>query len=101
VVVGDIILIEVLPGPERYTAYRAANTLLLELDVRTIGGVELAVKSADNFGVLRKNGVTVRKTVDCPIAIWCIEHRIPLLHNDPDIDPFVRHLRRRFGLAPG
>ena len=99
VIVGDIILAEVLQGFKSDADYRSAKRLLLDLEVRTIGGVELALKAADNFRALRKRGITVRKTVDCLIATHCIEHRIPLLHNDRDFDPFARHLGLRSALA--
>jgi hypothetical protein len=99
VIVGDIILAEVLQGFRSDADYRSAKRLLLDLEVRTIGGVELALKAADNFRALRKRGITVRKTVDCLIATHCIEHRIPLLHNDRDFDPFARHLGLRSALA--
>jgi hypothetical protein len=34
----------------------------------------------------------VRKTIDCLIATWCIEHGVPLLFSDRDFQPFVEHL---------
>ena len=30
--------------------------------------------------------MTVRGTIDVIIATWCIENRVPLLHNDRDFD---------------
>jgi predicted nucleic acid-binding protein len=95
VIVGDLILLEVLEGFKRDPDFRAAKRLLLELELIELGGIELALKAADNFRTLRKNGVTVRKTVDCVIATYCIEHRIPLLYDDRDFDPFVRHMGLR------
>jgi predicted nucleic acid-binding protein len=95
VIVGDLILLEVLQGFKRDPDFRAAKRLLLELELIELGGIDLALKAADNFRALRKNGVTVRKTVDCVIATYCIEHRIPLLYDDRDFDPFVRHMGLR------
>jgi len=34
----------------------------------------------------------VRKTIDCLIATWCIEHDVPLLYSNRDYEPFVEHL---------
>jgi hypothetical protein len=45
--------------------------------------------------MLRKAGVTVRKTIDTLIATRCIESRYELLHKDRDFDPFVKHLGLR------
>ena len=95
VIVGDLILAEVLQGFRSDADHRSAKGLLLDLEVHTIGGVELALKAADNFRTLRKKGITVRKTVDCFIATYCIEHRIPLLHSDRDFDPFTQPLGLR------
>jgi predicted nucleic acid-binding protein len=33
-------------------------------------------------------GKTVRKTIDCLIAIYCLLHDHALLHYDRDFDPF-------------
>jgi hypothetical protein len=68
VIVGDLILLEVLQGFKRDPDFRTARRLLLELELVELGGIELALKAAENFRTLRKNGVTVRKTVDCVIA---------------------------------
>lgn len=34
----------------------------------------------------RKEGVTVRSTIDCLIVQICLEHKLRLLHNDRDFD---------------
>jgi predicted nucleic acid-binding protein len=47
-------------------------------------GKDIAIKAATNFRLLRKKGITVRKTVDMIIGTFCIEHELPLLHNDRD-----------------
>jgi len=56
---------------------------------------ELSLKSADNIRLLRRKGVTVRKTIDSLIATFCIEHEHDLLHNDGDFDGYERHLGLR------
>jgi predicted nucleic acid-binding protein len=52
----------------------------------------IAVAGARNFRHLRRRGITVRKTIDLLIATWCIENRVPLLHNDRDFHPMARYL---------
>jgi predicted nucleic acid-binding protein len=44
----------------------------------------MAIKAAANFRLLRKKGITIRKTTDVLIATFCIENQIPLLHHDHD-----------------
>lgn len=94
--IGDIILTEVLQGFRTDKDYETAKRLLTSLTVFNMLGVELAVKSADNFRSLRKRGITVRKTVDAIIATFCIESKHSLLFSDKDFLPFVEHL----GLRP-
>ena len=89
---GDIILCEVLQGYRRQRDFEAAREALLFFPVYTIGGTELALKSAENYRFLRHQGITVRKTVDCLIATFAIERGFSLLHNDRDYDPFETHL---------
>ena len=96
---GDLVLIEVLQGFRRDQDYRTARELLTSLTVFTLGGQEVALKSAHNFRLLRKNGVTVRKTIDVLIATFCIGKNLPLLHSDKDFDPFHQHLKLRNAMA--
>jgi predicted nucleic acid-binding protein len=56
-------------------------------------GWDLAIKSAENYRYLRKKGVTVRKTIDVIIGIFCIHHNISLLHDDVDFQPLVECLK--------
>ena len=91
--IGDLVLIEVLQGFKYDKDYKTARELLTSLTVFTLGGQEIAIKSADNFRLLRKRGVTVRKTIDVLIATFCIEKKLPLLHSDKDFEPFHAHLK--------
>jgi hypothetical protein len=56
-------------------------------------GQEIAIKSAQNYRFLRKNGVTVRKTIDVIIGTFCIHSQISLLHDDRDFDPMEKFLK--------
>ena len=53
---------------------------------------EIAIKAAENYRILRKYGITIRKTADVIIATFCINNRIPLLFADKDFIPFTKHL---------
>jgi hypothetical protein len=57
-----------------------------------IWGEAVAVAAARNYRRLRARGVTLRKTIDLLIGTWCIDNRVPLLHNDRAFDPMARHL---------
>ena len=90
--IGDLILTEVLQGFRADNDYQTAKSLLMTLTVFDMLGSELAIKAADNFRLLRKQGITIRKTADVIIATYCIEHRHTLLFADKDFLPFVAHL---------
>jgi predicted nucleic acid-binding protein len=94
--IGDLILAEVLQGFRTEQGYRTARLLFSELSVYEMVGAERAARAADNHRVLRRNGMTVRKTIDTLIATFCIDHDFPLLFTDRDFRPFVEHL----GLRP-
>jgi len=90
--IGDLILTEVLQGFRRDRDFRDAQQMLTSLLVVELGGERIAIQAARNFRVLRKLGVTIRKTIDTVIATRCIESGYDLLHNDRDFDPFAEHL---------
>jgi predicted nucleic acid-binding protein len=87
------VLIEVLQGFKHESDYNTAKELLTSLEVFTLDGQEIAIKSADNFRLLRKRGITPRKTIDVLITTFCIERKLALLHSDKDFDPLHEHLK--------
>ena len=92
IAIGDLVLIEVLQGFKHDRDFNTARKLLMSLTVFTLGGKKIALKSAENFCLLRKKGVTVRKTIDVLIATFCIEMNLSLLHSDKDFEPFHKYL---------
>ena len=91
VITGDLILAEVLQGFKSNKDYETARDLLSALPFRQIGGYNVAIQSAQNYRILRKSGVTVRKTIDIIIGTFCIMEGLPLLHDDRDFGPMVSH----------
>jgi hypothetical protein len=88
-VVGDLVLAEVLQGFADDRQCAIALRILSSQPIVEIGGRAIAIQAAKNFRILRKAGVTVRKTIDTLIATRCIESGYELLHEDGDFDPFV------------
>jgi predicted nucleic acid-binding protein len=89
---ADITLCEVLQGYRHQRDFEAAKQALLQFQIHTIGGAEMAINSAQNYRELRRHGITIRKTIDCLIATFVIESGFSLLHSDRDFDPFEIHL---------
>jgi predicted nucleic acid-binding protein len=88
----DLILGEVLQGVRDERQASATQRELLRFEVFATGGVELAVTAAENYRKLRGKGRTVRRTIDCWIATFCLLNGHALLHNDADFDPFEAFL---------
>jgi predicted nucleic acid-binding protein len=88
----DIILCEVLQGVRDEATARSVERQLLKLQVFDAGGVDMARAAAQNFRTLRSRGHTVRKTIDCLIATFCLREHHSLLHRDRDFDVFEQLL---------
>jgi predicted nucleic acid-binding protein len=91
----DLILCEVLQGIADDRRFRQTQNDLLKFHVFHTGGTAIAIAAAKNYRVLRQRGYTVRKTIDCLIATFCLEAEHELLHRDHDFDPFERVLGLR------
>ena len=90
--VGDLILAEVLQGFRRDEDFEQARRALFSFQIVKMLDPELAVQSARNYRTLRSQGITIRKTIDCLIATYCIESGNALLHSDRDFDAFEDRL---------
>jgi predicted nucleic acid-binding protein len=88
----DIILCEVLQGVRDDVVAKEVERRLLNLEVFDTGGVAVAREAARNYRALRSRGYTVRKTIDCLIATFCLRGQHSLLHRDRDFDPFETFL---------
>jgi len=88
----DLMVCEILQGLS--TDAEAVRVLrdLRRFEIFDTGGIELAVAAARNYRTLRSQGRTVRKTIDCLIATFCVCGGHSLLHCDRDFDPFEQLL---------
>ena len=93
VLVGDLILAEVLQGFRDDSDFEEARRALSKYIQVEMVNPELALQGARNYRLLRRKGITVRKTIDSLIATYCIENEHDLLHNDNDFDGYEKHLR--------
>jgi len=90
-----VIMTQVLQGIRNDQEYRKIlsvlkNLLYLPMDQSVF------IQSSNIFRTLRKQGITIRKSIDCMIAAVCIEHDCQFLHNDRDFtfiaDSFPLHI---------
>lgn len=90
-----LILCEVLQGIRLDRQFIETERNLRSMSVFPSLTLELAISAAQNFRRLQRLGITVRKTIDCIIATFCIEEGHQLLHQDKDFEPFEKHLGLR------
>ena len=95
---GDLIVAELLQGFRSNKDFQTAKTLLANLEQVQLCNADIAVKAAHNYRYLRKQGMTIRKTIDCIIATFCIENEMVLLHSDRDFEPFEHCLNLKSAL---
>lgn len=95
VLVGDVIMVEVLRGFRDEGAASAAAYVLDGFQNCAIVDEPIARQAAAYYRQLRRQGITVRKTIDLLIATRCIDKGWWLLHNNRDFEPLRRHLGLR------
>jgi predicted nucleic acid-binding protein len=88
----DLILCETLQGVSDERSFTRVLQELRQFELFETGGEETAILAARNFRRLRQHGRTVRKTIDCLIATFCLQHGHSLLHRDRDFDHFEQVL---------
>jgi predicted nucleic acid-binding protein len=100
VCVCGLILTEVLQGIRSDVDYRKTATYFKSLVFLPMS-YPTFVRAAEIYRALRRDGVTVRRPMDCLIAATAIEHDALLLHNDRDFDPIEKHAGLRVLHAAG
>ncbi|SFM21637.1 hypothetical protein SAMN05421830_1222 [Desulfomicrobium norvegicum] len=95
IIIGDLIMTELLQGFSGEREFQIARQLMESLEYRDFVGKDMAIAAAQNYRILRRKGITVRKTIDVLIATFCIENGVELIHNDRDFDPMEQLLGLR------
>lgn len=88
----DLILCEVLQGVRNEAEFVRTLRELRKFEIFDTGTASLAIEAARNFQSIRRQGHTVRTTIDCLIATFCILNGHTLLHRDRDYDYFETFL---------
>jgi predicted nucleic acid-binding protein len=82
----DVIYTEVLQGLRNERDARRVDDHLRAFPVLRLTGLDDYRMAAQLYRAARRKGVTIRKTLDCLIAVPCIRAEAPLLHADADFD---------------
>ncbi len=82
----ELIIAEVLQGIKSEEFFKKIKDNLLLFPVLFPQPVTTYIHASQIYRICRKNGHTIRKTIDCVIASICIENHATLLHKDSDFD---------------
>ena len=91
----DLILCEVLQGVRDARQFASVRDQLLKFELFSTGGPDLAIQAAQNYRQFQAQGYTVRRTMDCLVATFCLSQGHLLLHADRDFDSFEQGLGLR------
>ena len=87
-----VIIQEILQGIKSDKEYARIKDNLFALNVLNDDAIEAAIGAAEIYRILRKKGVTVRKSNDCLIAFYALKYSLRILHNDRDFDKILSSL---------
>jgi len=85
----------VLQGFQNDQDFKAVENALLKCPIIEIVGEKIGLAKTKSYRFLHSLGITIRKTIDCLIATFCIENHIELLHTGRNFTPFEEHLNLR------
>ncbi|HIE64431.1 MAG: PIN domain nuclease [Nitrospira sp.] len=83
-------LTEILQGIKEDQTHEQIQRHLLTFPIFLTKGVETYLHGSDIFRKCRRQGKTIRKTMDCIISAIAIENNLTLLHNDRDFDHIAK-----------
>jgi predicted nucleic acid-binding protein len=86
VYLSECILTEILQGFRNDGEYETARRYLLRFPIARLRDTDSYLEAAQIYRQCRKQGITIRKTVDCLIARTAMENDLYLLHQDSDFD---------------
>ena len=95
IVVPPTIVQEILQGIREDAQYNHIKDILSYFTVLQASSIEAAIGAADLYRMLRKKGLTIRKSNDCLIAWYAITFSTTLVHADNDFDIISAHSKLR------
>jgi predicted nucleic acid-binding protein len=97
----DLIFCEILQGIRQDAVLERTRRLLLWYPILRMRRLTTFEHAARLYRTCRKQGLTVRKTIDCLIAALCIEEDVELFHKDADFEAIARVAPLRIYRRPG
>ncbi|MFH0948656.1 MAG: PIN domain nuclease [Elusimicrobiota bacterium] len=84
--ISGIIITEILQGIKDDREFEEVKNLLTDIPVYETRGIYTYLHAAQIYRKCKREGYTLRKTIDCVIAAIALENDLMLLHNDRDFD---------------
>jgi predicted nucleic acid-binding protein len=91
----EVVLMELLAGTRSRGEHSRLRTRLVVFPQLTLRGLPDFEQAAELYRMCRRKGETVRKLIDCLIAVVAIRAGATVLHNDRDFETLARHTRLR------
>lgn len=82
----DVIFTEILQGFRNERDARRVEKHFRAFPVLRLEDLDDFALAAELYRKARRAGVTIRKTLDCLIAVPCVRSGAPILHADEDFD---------------
>ena len=90
------VLQEVLQGFRDEPAYRAARDAMIHMPIiEDPLGLSVVEEAVGLYRTARRNGITVKSSVDCLVAACALRHDCEVLHRDRDYAALARVSRLR------
>lgn len=86
VALTDIVFTEILRGIGDPRQAATIERNLRAFPILRLESLDDFALAAELYRTARREGVTIRKTLDCLIAAPCVRANVPLLHSDRDFD---------------
>lgn len=86
VALTDVVLTEILQGFRTEEEARLVERHLRAFPVLCLETLDDFSRAGWLYRQARRNGLTIRRTLDCLIASVCIREDVPILHRDTDFD---------------
>jgi predicted nucleic acid-binding protein len=89
--VTEPVVTEIVAGAGSSREEEAIRGQLVGFALLSVGGIEGYEQAAEIYRACRRGGETVRRLLDCLIAVPAIRAGIPILHIDRGYDVIARH----------
>lgn len=86
IVLPGVIYVEILQGIKADKKLNEVKEILDDFIFFPMDNKKTYLKSIEIYRTCRKNGITIRKTIDCLISSVVLENNFEFLHNDKDFD---------------